>query len=800
MDDSQLGAFVSGQTERSILRLLHSLAEPELKLRLIQCVSDEATLKRISRSELDKKLKRAAERKLRETGGAAAELKLQRVSELGNEIQLFLRVPRWDHVQDLLDQAFDSKLADAVSTEFQSLRARLRREADEYEETMTEMEALCQKPAPSRSTPRWNDLAAKYKTQRSRALQQRYAARELEAKPAPIQIRTAEKPKPAEKPQPQAESPEKNEQRRKNRLEGVERLLRDLREAGQHLSHRRAGPRLRELQKEATLLARWRKEYPAQLDEAETLLKTLAAQRTQAVEETKWATWARTDLANRIQKELEEIITDLEAESDLEAALRKSSGLMPRLAENAKEMRDLGSLERGKDHKIWKQFKALSDRGALICDKLRQHAFDQLKSTLTEHASKPLDLTVAALSGPHAQLALKTRAFEPEIAARFKALFTHWRDLGVRTSKPNPEIETVGSKLFELYFRQHNLHFGRIQRTDANAAQKKRELLNEMKIACEGKSTLLSRMKVANSLEQRWKSSPLPEAVASQFQAEFEGYRQRLDTEIKDEVEKHVILATGIQTQAQAVLDQVRAKNGVNLGHALKTVFTLETELQAMQKHLAQFPGVQHETSRFEELRGQIGAVFQACRAAAEQETSERTGERDRVIREACALAMSPERESLRPRFEELRLQWKKVGVLGQRNDARFELLFENIWKFYLASLDARTQPLNAEQRAKALKTRDELLCSLDALTRLQKSVAPLPFSEKESSKAAGQVLQLGMKYRQILALDPEGGVIKETKKIMEQWAKLKLVDEDLPKRFWDYYLDRARLLLGIAS
>ena len=73
----------------------------------------------------------------------------------------------------------------------------------------------------------------------------------------------------------------------------------------------------------------------------------------------------------------------------------------------------------------------------------------------------------------------------------------------------------------------------------------------------------------------------------------------------------------------------------------------------------------------------------------------------------------------------------------------------------------------------------------------------PLPF-EEERAKASGKVLEFGLKYKVILSMDPKGGTLKETTKIMEQWSKVGMPDEAFLPAFWKYYLDRVHTLLEI--
>ena len=64
LSEVELKEFVVSQPERNLVRLIQAIADPVLQLRIVQQVTDEATLKRISRSEFSAKLKRTALKRL----------------------------------------------------------------------------------------------------------------------------------------------------------------------------------------------------------------------------------------------------------------------------------------------------------------------------------------------------------------------------------------------------------------------------------------------------------------------------------------------------------------------------------------------------------------------------------------------------------------------------------------------------------------------------------------------------------------------------------------------------------------
>jgi hypothetical protein len=875
LNDTQLGEFVTQQSERNIIKLLQTFTSDRvgdpLQYRIVQFVTDESTLKRIARSEFSKKLKRAAERQLRETGSGAAELKARKLTEANLRIETFLKDPKWLEARELLEFAFSPELnagmtenaprsvnggRNAPYATLQTLRSRLQNQIEQYEKTCSEMEEICEELDPARQHSkaaldklhvRWKALEEKYTFPKTFSALEKYA--QLLKTPRPLPAQRAPAPRTDALPslessesraslkaneplnseeaarklqymrtsvrndleKARSEREERNQAERQSRLAAMDKLLLKLQKQSENIANRHAGAQLRDLRGEVAFFKRWKREYPAQLDEAESLLKTLSSKRTEVVEEAQWDTWARTDLATRIQTELEKTISEIEPETDPAVAVKKAAGLGPRLLDYSKEMRELGRLDRAKDQKIWEQFKSLTDRGWAICDKTRSFVLEGLKAALSEHTSKPLnELNAATVTDPQTQPTFKATAFLPELVQPIKELQMLWREIGAQPSEANREVETVGAKLFELYFRQINLHQGKLKRVETGAVQKNRTLLDQMKIACEGKSTLLSRTRVAKDYETQWGKSTLHESVAAEFQVEFAGYQARLNAELDEEAEKHLVVAQGHLAQAQATLEPILAKGDASLPQALKTMSAIEAELATIDKYLIQLAGLKQEVSltsestssvlsRFQEVRTRTQAIVQECRSVITKEIKERGRERNQVILEAEKLALSSDWESTRARLEELRLLWKKVGVLGQSEDALFGLILENVWEFFLCRLENKDRTFAPDQAAKCLKARKDLIYSLDALTRFRNSeVLVLPFSEEERTKTAGKVLEFGLKLNPILAQDPEGGKLKETKRIMGQWSKMGMEDGVNLEAFWKHYLDRVHMLLGV--
>ncbi|MGK5088390.1 DUF349 domain-containing protein [Bdellovibrionota bacterium FG-2] len=850
LNDEQLRDFFRPLSEREIVRFLRTLTDTELQLRMIKGIDQEATLKRVARSDINKKIKRAAEKKLREAGTPGQTLKLQKIAQLSLEIEKFIQHPeraQWERARELLDRVADRSLtegpldeASAPVAHFLGLRKSLAAQIDEFEHTCAEMEKICDQIAPSKTLfksryreiqDRWKDLEEKYFFPKSFEAIELYAKNVRLRAEAPLSSRTSPTPsiataaatpvqadnhEAAHRLQQRREQKEKNEREaREARRETLEAILKALQETSENLDNRQAGSRLRQLQNEISELRRWRKEFAGKLEEAETLIRSALSKRTQIIDESQWDTWARTDRASRIQAELEKTIGQLESEADPETALEISIGLGSKLFDFAKEMRELGTLEREKDHKIWEQFKALTDRGWIVCDKMRSHVLGKLKLIFSEHAAHPIDFSMATLTAPRASLAFKVTAFENEVTDRVKALQSLWMQIGSKSNDANREAEIVFAKLFELYFKQVNLNLGQLQRIELKAVQLKQVLLLEMKRACEGRiAPLVQRARDAKKLEERWKRDPLPASAAEQLQGEFESYRSALHTEITTEAERLLTLALELATTVQAVINRLVAKDGAKLSLVFKLIATLENELAALEKNLNQLKEVTQLAAieaRFQDARDRVKALLTQASITAKNELADRASERNKILNEAETLTLSTDWDSSRTRFEELRGLWKKANAIGKVDDAQFDFYFEHLWRFYLSRAEGNKQAVDAAKKDKILKQRKELLFSLEALTKflaptpgVDSAVGrlPLPLEETELSKAAGKVLEMGLKYKQILSFNPadgpEGGTLKEAKKIMAEWSQLGLWDGEQLPAFWNYYLSQIRLLLKL--
>ncbi len=842
LSETQLRDLFTPLSEREAVRVLRSLSDTELQIKVLKGISNEATLKRVARSDVGKKLKRTAEKMLRDTGAPSESQKLQKLSQLSDQIEVFIRTPDWTEARSLLNRAMTENLPDKSgpsATSFLELKKRLKAQIEEFEKTCAEMEAICDKISPNRSLSRraydqlrdrWKDLEAKYSFPKTfealelyeKHIQLRASASPVQAKPNTPRPAADAGPDPLEaarvaRLQQEQEELEKDKERRakkeqegrKKRADFLDEIFAALQAIDKSIDDRNTGNRLRQLQAEIADLRRWRREFAGKLEETEALHLSLTSKRSQVISEGQWDAWARTDRATRIQSELEKSITELEAELNQEAAIKLALGLGQRLFDFSKEMRELGTLEREKDHKIWEQFKALTDRGWVICDKIRSPILEELKTLLSAHTTQPIDFSVASLTSPRISIEFKPSAFDASVTERVKELKAFWSEIGAKPSDANREAEIIFAKLFELYFRQVNLHLGQIQRTELKARQLKQGLLLEMKRTCEGRiAPLILRVRGAKSLELKWKRDSRPEF--SDLDSEFSGYQSALRAEVATELEKLLTQIAEIETKALALVEKLSADAATKISYILKSIASLEGELLTFEKSFTQLKEVDDavaQDARFKELRDQVKAALSQAKAAADRELAARSGERNQLLQEAELLALSTDWETSRTRFEELKPLWKKANAIGQKEDSDFDILFEHMMRFYQGRAEGAKQAIDSDKKEKLLKRRKELLLSLEALTRFMETTPgtnstaarlPLPLDEVELSKAAGKVLEIGLKYKQVLSFDPQGGILKEAKKVMTEWAQLGQWDtEELPA-FWAAYLNRIRLLLKV--
>ena len=455
----------------------------------------------------------------------------------------------------------------------------------------------------------------------------------------------------------------------------------------------------------------------------------------------------------------------------------------------------------------------MSDQAWVLCDKTRHIALEKLKSTLSEHLVKPIEFTPEVLLNPRTQVQFKITAFESAVSSRVKELQAIWSQIGSKRSKDNQENETVFLKLFECYFRQLNLHLGQLKRIENSAIQKKQELVQRFSNLCEGKSPLTERVRQIKFLTEAWNKEPIPEAAPAELQIKYEDCQSRIKAQIAEALNQQLSIAVDVRAQVQAILEQIQASNGSNLSQALHSISNFETQLTSTERSYNQIEALDPCQSvvelgtRFRETLKEIKDQILAVREAVKTETAARASARNNLIMEAESLALSTNWERSQARFEELKQLWKISGTTGQSEDSLFAFLFEHLWKFYFSRSESRTKEFSSSEKTKVLRTRKELLLALEALTRFTapktESVTTaahlrLPFSEEERAKTAGKVLELGLKYKQILSLDPKNGLLKETKKIMTEWSQLGISDDALSE-FWPYYLSRIHELLGIS-
>lgn len=785
-NDRELKEFLSKESEKNLIRLLQNTSDQLLQLRIIENISEKPVLQRVTRSNFDKKLKRAATKKLRLSDVEGVKHQIEKVSQVIDQIEAFLANPDWRNAQELLNASAQHELAAGNINEnhptymfFQGLRKRLKGEVQEFEKTCAEMEKICEQLAStiplatSKSNQlhsRWKDLEKKYHYPVTFEALNKYrqiintkssprpGALKPHAKSKEIESQHTKKTNVAPKEVQQVTQKTTEETLKQKRLEKVQQIQGKLNILTKALGRRETGSQLRALQKDLLRLAQWREEFPIQFDEAEILIKESLKKRTEVLDESEWDVWARTDRALRLLAELEVHIGSIEAETDPEVTLEKSKGLGERLFAAAKEMKSLGALEKKQDHQIWEHFKVLSERGWVICDKLRTVIIETLKEILSQHLATPIEFLIPALSNPRAKIDLRDSAFSVETATRIKELRKLWGEIGGRTTNENRENQAVFTKIFEVYSRELNLFLIETQQMEAH-----QKMLNE-----------------------EW----------------LKDFNQQIERTAK------------LEDEIQKLFEKVSNKKENKLIEALRTVSSLENELAKVEKSLNHLKSKKTSTlapeaaqdveSRFGLVRDRIKKFCQDCKKLINQEIADRTLERNNVLAEAQTLALSQDWESSVARFEELKTRWKTMGTLDQNQDSLYDLLFENIRQFHVNQAQKAKQIQNEVEMNLALNARKELIYSLEALGRLSQAQSleiplSLPITAEEQSESVGKILAFGMKYKAILSLDPKDGLIKETKRIMENWANEGLVSSKVLPDLWNCYLERVQRLLRIS-
>jgi|GEM_PF-5764021 len=781
-NDNELKNFLSKESEKNLIRLLQNISDQTLQLRIIENISEQPVLQRVTRSNFEKKVKRAATKKLRSSNEGGVKNQIEKISEIAQEIQAFLENPDWTKAQELLTLSAQHELTTGNLNEthptylfFQGVRKRLKGEIQEFEKTCAEMEKICEQlastnlSAPSKSNQlhsRWKDLEKKYHYPKTFEALNKYRQilntklnpplriSKSESKSIGIQVQQTKKVTEAPR-----ETPKNTEEiLKQKRLQRMQQIQEKLNFLIKSLNKRETGAQLRTLHKDLLKLSGWREEFATQFDEADILIKESLKKRTEILSESEWDVWARTDRALRLLAELEVIIGSIEAETDPELTLERSKGLGERLFAAAKEMKGLGALEKKQDHQIWEHFKALSERGWVICDKLRTVIVETLKEILAQHSATPMEFLLPVLSNPRVKIDLRDSIFSVEIATRIKELRKLWGEIGGRTTDKNKENQEVFTKIFEVYSRELNLFLTETQQIEAH-----QKLLNE-----------------------EW----------------LKAFNQQIERTAK------------LENEIQKLFEKVTNKKENKLPEALKLVSSIESELSKIEKSLNHLKGKKTSTlapeaaqeveSRFGVIRDLIYKICQDCKKLINQEIADRTLERNQVLAEAQTLVLSQEWESSVARFEELKTRWKTIGTLDQKQDSLFDLLFENIRQFHVTQAQKAKQNPSEDDMNLAFNTRKELLYSLEALNRLSQAQTleipfPLPMTEEEQSESVGKILALGMKYKAILSLDPKDGLFKETKKIMENWAYEGLVNAKVLPDLWNCYFERVQRLLRIS-
>jgi len=839
MNDSQIAEWLARSSEREVLRALHGIQDSELQLRVLRFVDDEELLKKVSRSRFDKRVRRQAEKKLREKETRANDSTVQELEAANRRIQEFLDRPDWDNASELVReigrfQNISDPASAAVFDQFQKLRKSLEKEVEAYERTCLEMEEICErietpeqisKSELGRLRARWSELEERYRFPPSfgtiarfdKSLELRGQSRQRELQARAEEQEKLKKRQRAEAAQNAEKAKRKREEERKIRAQSLDQLLSALKELSGQLGSPHADSQLRQHKAALQDLGRFKAEFPGPYKEAEALLKVLSAQRSEAAENARWDSWARTDRAKRIEEELEKLFESIQTEADPELATQRAMGLSQKLFDASKEMRELGSLERDKDQAIWEKYKALSDKGWALCEQMRGKVLEILVATVSGSLAAPVEFSKAQLADPKLRMRFRPEALETSFADRMKELRNRFAQIGARRSEAGHDMEFVVGKLFETYFREFNLYHGKLKREELESIKRKQQLLSEMKARCENASvSLIERANAAKRFEERWRKEPVPESAKNELESEFDAFRERLSAEIVADLERQIGVITEARSKAESIHSQAEGKTGLQLSKALQSLARSESEINVVQKTCLQLFQYLSTSDRMaasvpEELKVRLSteadlfaSKLKDVRENIQAEIDRRLSARRELVSEAETLARLSGSESdwnaAAKRFEELKQQWKQSGAVGQSDDAQWNLLFSHLCDCFGVRFKAREKARTPAEKEAAHHARGDLLCALAALGRFETDAkAPeLPLGFEESPKVPAKILELGLRYRQILALDPKEGVLKETCKIMEHWGRIGDPDEDLSS-FWGYYLARVHSLLKLS-
>ncbi len=845
MPQSELKAFIQKQSERSLVRQLQSMSDLELQLSIIKELRDPSILKRIVRSEVDKRLKKAAEKQLSETSVHADYLSLSNIRELSEQILKQIETPKWPAIRELLEKTQDLKAVDprlGVDSDqvklYMRLQLKLRALVDTYENHLVQMKEICETLASNQTLSQANvkqlsqqfeqlrkkisltsqselpdNLNDKLNEQYAQALEEQQRIQQSRVPVSVRQVGERSVPHPIESRDSATEIDQaalKAKKQAEVKKHQAERLA-ELKECETRLSvlaenplHPKASVELRAIQDTVAALRRWRSEYPELLATVETKYREVSIQRTQKIQESQWDTWARTDLATRILADLKARVEKLEPDlSDptqpvLDATFVAAHGLGNVLMDCAREMKDLGRLEREKDHQIWDEFKKLCDRGWPICERLRAVLLTQLIEVVSPQVVNPADLSAEALQLTQAKLKFHVSAFEENTAIAIKLINHHFREIGGRRTQATAESEMVFTRIFELYFRGLNLHVRSIQQHESYEVETRNALLNEYRIAADGRSTLVSRLKVAAGLENRWNTDSLPVELANELQKEFDVIKERLSSQLAEETQKQVKQLHELQAQVDAIVLQLGQAEAVSVTLARKTVQFVDDEVVKVQTYMNTLtrnkPG-----PVFEAARDAAFLVIKNCLELLDKRNHEQLNQRASLFAEAERLAISEDWSTGTQRLAEIETVFKKFGSTAESDGRTYELLFENIHSFFMSRMSKKDVSVDVQASRKA---RLDALYALESLVRLStpqpsKALTAIPVIEGSPVKESGKLLEFGLKYRQILSLDPKNAIKKETQKIMSLWTEMASPDSEYLPVFWKCYLDRVQFLLG---
>jgi hypothetical protein len=899
LNEEQLRTTVPELSERALIRQLQAMEDPARQLKVIQYINSEATLKRILRSELNKKLKKAAESRLQETEGNTTKKRHEQASKLCDELEAFLRNPDWQKGPALLaktqmhtpvaqEGSRPSGLSQSLHDRFSSLKNRLESGLASFEKTLAEMADIAKKLSPENPLSR-GDL--KSLQDRWRALTERYPfdqelpvftiyrdhvrlrAEDRSKKdrtphrkdpqsqgalppssPLTVENSSAELPTapPTEQPplgidsKPQEnlsadsenqKAPHREKKREWTQAERsahLEEIQKDIQGIEKNLTARQSGDRLKERQKQLFKLERWKNEFPELLEELKNRVQELLIKRTHQLSESQWDLWARTDQATRILQTLQARLDSLEQEPDPKKRVLDSRGLSQQILTGLSDLKALGHLDREKDHQIWEEFKTQTERGWRFCELQRQQILDAFRATLLETLQTPKELSLQSVQDPAFVLDFKPEAFQEDIATLLKELRLLWTEVGARRSQANSEADFLITRLFERYFRAFNLHHGQIQRTQQQLETEKKRKLEEVRALLQAELKLSEKVKKAVQISQSWTKSPFPESQKQSLQEEFVAEMARLMEGLSEKMVEQlrlteVTLQAALSPVAQQDASAAQSENSPQqpspsaLRATLEDLTQKRLELDSLIQILPQIlklraeqpadalPKLPFDESSLQETRLRIQAGFDSMNRAIQVAAQERQQARDQLLAEVESLALSTDWEQTQARLTELTDLWKKARVLQTPEDSSYTLLFDNAAALFQARAAASASNPDAtastQDSKRSLQTQKGLLFRLDALARFREtkkgetpsfSSLDQVFKEEDPSQVTSKVLEAGLSYRSVLSMEPKTGLLKETKKLMEEWVRAGLPADSQASLLYRAYLERLHWIFGI--